>query len=201
MNKTTAIALITCIFCLFSTIKLTVNVISGRVMLDRARKSGQLPIKCRSSVYKGWAYIFAILLEGYLLRFFMKYIMVVYPLRDAADPKRFTAVMLVLGADVFCMAVSLIIHIFAIFLEKNAYLTNDGLVYFLGCFKFSECRFSWEAVAQGKLSDTLHVYKKKDKLPFTVVFDDNTEAAHRMTDEAQNGGNEAFANYKYDDGL
>ena len=45
------------------------------------------------------------------------------------------------------------------------------------------------------------VYKKKDKLPFTVVFDDNTEAAHRMTDEAQNGGNEAFANYKYDDVL
>ena len=201
MNKTTVFALILCISCLFSTIRLTVNVTRGKMILNRAKKSGQIPLKCRSAVFKGWAYIFAILLDGYLLRYFLKYIMIMYQLRDRADPKRFTAVMLVLGTDVLCMAVSLIIHILAIFLEKYAYLTSDGLVYFMGCFKFSECRFNWEAGTQGILSDTLHVYKKNDSIPFTVVFGDNSEAAHRITDEMHNINTAAFANYKYDNVL
>lgn len=77
-----------------------------------------------------------------------------------------------------------VIHIIAVFKEKNVYLTEDGLIYFLGCFAFSKCRFSWESSNNPDIpSNTLHVYKPKDKLPFTVSFDDDIETAHKITDE------------------
>ena len=85
---------------------------------------------------------------------------------------------------VLCVStlVTLIIHLVALFQEKHVYLTKNGLITYVDCHSFSSCRFAWEN-NDGGMSDMLHVYIKKDKMPFTVQFDGDIAAAHALTEQ------------------
>lgn len=163
------------VYSLTSAIKLVVNVIKGRRLLKKAVKNNERIIKGESLIYKASNYIFAIVTEiiaaCYIGSFLIYFRMPVFTVA-------------LVGMSIVVLAVNTVIHVIAIFKEKNVYLTEKGLIYFLGCFTFSKCRFSWENANNPEaLSNTLHVYKPKDKFPFTVCFDSDIETAHKITDE------------------
>lgn len=78
----------------------------------------------------------------------------------------------------------MIIHFVGIFKEKYVYLTNKGVIFYMGIFDFLECRFVWETTSSPEqLSRTLHIYKPNEKTPFTVTFDRQIETAHRIIEK------------------
>lgn len=163
------------IYNLFSTVRLIFKVLRSCLLLNKARKNNEIIIKGNSSVYRIKNYIIAIITEAFFL-FIMCRLLTLYRL-----PLYFA---IFIGFTVANIAVSTIIHIIAIFKEKNVYLTNKGLIYFIGCFEFSKCRFAWESSDNSdNLSNTLHVYTPKDKIPFTATFDEQIENAHKIVSD------------------
>lgn len=158
-----------------NTVRLVANVLKGRQLLKKARENNEFIIKGNNAVYKASNYILAIGTE-------VLYLGLIFVLLKSYKAELFIA--LLVGTTVVTMAVDMFIHMIAVFKEKNVYLTKSGLIYFLGSFEFSKCRFSWENSSDhDMLSNTLHIYMPKDKLPFTVSFDNDVEAAHKITDE------------------
>lgn len=174
-NLTSILLIALIIYCDVSTIKLFVKVAKGRLLLNKAKKNNETIIKGISSIYKTSNYIIVVCIELFLVYIFYR-LLFIYKLP------------LILFILIFVEGISLIvqvlIHIVAIFKEKYVHLTRDGLIYYMGCFEFSKCRFSWETTNDpDTLSNTLHVYKPKEKLPFTAIFDEETELAHKITEE------------------
>ena len=156
------------------TVKLAFQVINGSLLLGKARKSGRLIVKGSNAAYKAVNYIVAVAFEIFSVVvmcriFFMSGL---------------SAVLFVFTAAIIAsLFVDTVIHTIALFAEKNVYLTESGLIYFLGSFKFSDSRFSWDSSDNpDSLSDKLYIYKGKDKYPFVASFEDR-ETAHRIVAE------------------
>ncbi|WP_028516054.1 hypothetical protein [Ruminococcus flavefaciens] len=169
-----ALAVFLVLLVLGHTVKLVFQVIKGRLLLSRARKSGEPVIKGVNAVYKMINYIVAVVTEALFTGFIgwniLKYKMDII-----------SAVLI--WTTVLSLGLSTVIHIIALFTEKNVYLTPSGLIYFLGRFKFADCRFSWDSSdTPDSLSDKLYIYEKKAKFPFVASFEDR-ENAHRIVNE------------------
>ena len=161
-------------FSLFHAVKLVLEVINGRLMLGRARKSGELMVKGFNALFKASNYIFAIAGELFFVAVMCRFLFV-YKLNTVSF-----VFVTVIAASLF---VNSVVHIIALFAEKNVYLTESGLIYFLGSFKFSDCRFSWDSSdAPDDLSDRLYIYKRKANYPFIASFEDR-ETAHSIVNE------------------
>ena len=159
---------------LFYAAKLVFQVINGRLLLGRARKNGGLMVKGSNALYKAPNYVVAVISELFLAGVMCRFL-IIY---------KFTAVSF---AFITLIAVSLlvnaVIHFIGLLTEKNVYLTESGLIYFLGSFKFSDCRFSWDSSdTSDNLSDKLYIYKGKANYPFVASFEDR-ETAHRIVNE------------------
>ncbi len=153
--------------------KLVVKVVKGALLLKKAKTNNQMVIKCTSTVYKLRNYFISVVLDLAVLVFIIRLFSLI---------KYSSLIGVVIIITTFCSElIELIIHIIAIFREKYGYLTSDGLIYFIGCFKFDNCRFVWDSTANPDiLSDTLHVYRQNEKMPFTVIFYDQIEEAHQI---------------------
>ena len=184
MKSSLLFMMICCLLSLTTSFKVTYQVISGRIKLRRVKDSGGIIIKCRSAVYKVHAYLIAITFELFMTHYFIKITKMVVKAGEKYEtlphPTRYTLVVIVLYLILISLILNIIIHTTAIFREKYGYLTGDGLIYFLGQFSFGKCRFVWEENNADTLSNVLHIYKDKDKLPFTVIFDEKTEEAHKL---------------------
>lgn len=157
-----------------STIKLVVNVINGIQLLNKSVENNERLIKGGSLSYEEYNFIYSIAAEIFIA-YYVVGRLVIY----SSMPFLVTVLVVV---NVVVLAVKSVIHVIAKFKEKNVYLTEDGLVCFLGCFPFSKCCFSWEKANDPKmLSDTLHVYNPKGRYLFTVIFDSDIEIAHEIT--------------------
>lgn len=77
--------------------------------------------------------------------------------------------------------ISLITHIVALMTDKYGYLTEEGMVHFLGTMKFENCRFVWEQQPDGRLANILLIYKPKAKTPMRFQFEEDLEEAHEIT--------------------
>ena len=153
-----------------STLRMVVNIIISAMKLNSARKNGREVVKCESTVYKMSRYIIVLLSEGFFIYFFGD---LYFRLRETENIfMKLPFIMLVI--DVIIL---MIVHIIALFKEKYAYLTPDGLISYIKIFRFANCRFTWDSTG-----DTLHVYPKKEKMPFTVVFRNNADTAHEIVD-------------------
>lgn len=171
----TLICIALVIFNCFSTVRLVSKVLKGNRLLKKARAGGEAIVKGNNNLYDLKHYLFAIVTELICIFFIFK-LLSLYRITIAA----FAVVALTIAA----VAVTVVIHVIAIFKEKNVYLTEHGLIYFLGSFEFSDSRFLWESSEKPEiLSKTLYIYKKKDKFPFTVSFDSDIETAHKIVSE------------------
>lgn len=163
------------IYSWISTVRLIFKVLRSWLLLNKVRKNNEIIIKGNSTVYRIKNYIIAIITEAFFM-FIMCRLLTIDRL-----PLLFT---IFVGFSIANIAVSMIIHIIAIFKENNVYLTNKGLIYFIGRFEFSKCRFAWESSDNSDdLSNTLHVYPPKDKFPFTATFDEQIENAHKIVSD------------------
>ena len=170
----TALAFFLVLLIFGHTVMLAVQVINGRLLLSRARKSGESVIKGVNAMYKMVNYIAAIAAELFFTGA-IGWIIFRYKMDTVSG--------LLIWTIALSLGLSTVIHIIALFTEKNVYLTPSGLIYFLGRFKFADCRFSWDSSdTADSLSDKLYVYKKKDKFPFVASFEDR-ETAHRIVKE------------------
>mgnify|MGYP003292595637 FL=1 len=161
----------------YSTIKTTIKVIISGVTLFNAKRNGSEIIRCTSVVYKVRYYIFTIAFELFIAGYCFKWFLMLKNLE-------IEGLVICLLITIIMMLINVIIHIIAIFREKYAYLTEEGIISFVRKFKFSKCRFSWESDDSADVvSDTLHVYPKKDNIPYTVVFESQAEQAHRIVSE------------------
>jgi len=150
------------------------NVIRGRVLLERAKKEFASIVQGNNTYYKAWSYIFGIAMDIAVIIVFYRFMLLV---------KGISLLHTIMVANVILMVLLIMIHVIAIFEERNVYLTDLGLIGFMGCFEFSKCRFSWEESQDPeKLSNTLHIYRKNTKSPFTVTFDLRPDVAHRITE-------------------
>lgn len=158
-----------------STVRLVSKVLKGNRLLKKARVDGGAIIKGNNNLYNLKHYLFAIVTE----------LIVIYLICKLLSLYRLTAAIFAVEAvTTAAVAVTVVIHVIAIFKEKNVYLTEQGLIYFMGSFEFSNSRFLWETSENPEvLSRTLYIYGKKDKLPFTVSFDSDTELAHKIVSE------------------
>lgn len=174
-NILTFVAIFLVFFSLSSTVKLVVNVINGRILLRKAKNSGKIIIKGVNSIYKLSNYLVAILSETFITYIVCKL---------AFMYKVHSIVYVFVGIVILTLLATVIIHIIALFAEKDVYLTESGLIYFLGSFKFSDCRFSWDSSdTPDKPSDKLYIYKRKAKMPFVASFENDREAAHRIVND------------------
>ena len=162
------------IWCVFSAIRLAYRVIRSRKMLRALRKDNETVVRGISMQYQAAAYLITCALELFGVIFFAFMFLRALPLSG------WTAALV----GVLCVStlVTLIIHLVALFQEKHVYLTKNGLITYVDCHSFSSCRFAWEN-NDGGMSDMLHVYNKKDKMPFTVQFDGDIAAAHALTEQ------------------
>lgn len=160
----------------FSTLRMVFNIIKSAMAVSSARKNGREVIRCESTVYKMSRYIIALLSEGFFTYFFAD---MYFRFREVKN----TFIKLPFLLLVLDFIVLMIIHFIALYKEKYAYLTPDGLISYIKIFRFSNCRFAWETTGNNSgLSNTLHVYPKKEKFPFTVVFYNDIDAAHMIVD-------------------
>lgn len=174
-NLTTILLIALIIYWDISIIKLFVKVAKGRLLLSKAKKNNETIIKGISSIYKTSNYIIAVCIELFFI-FVLFRLLFIYKLP--------LILFIIIFVEGISLIVQVLIHIVAIFKEKYVHLTRDGLIYYIGYFEFSKCRFSWETTNNpNTLSNTLHVYKPKEKFPFTAIFDQETELAHKITDE------------------
>lgn len=159
----------------YSTVKLILNVTKSAALRRKALNSNEVVIKAKSNVYKTTHYILVIACEGLILSCFLTLLF-----RFRLQPTFFLLIVI----DSVCILLSAIIQIIGFFGEKYVYLTNKGLIYFLGIFDFLENRFVWEESTNPEmLSNTLHIYKPKEQLPFTVTFENQVEVAHRIIEK------------------
>ena len=169
-NILTFVVIFLVFFNLSSTVKLVVKVINGRILLSKAKNSGIIIRIGVNSIYKLSNYIVAIISE-----IIMTYIVC----KLAFTYKVHSIVYVLVGMVILALLATIIIHSIALFAEKEVYLTESGLIYFLGSFKFSDCRFSWDSSD----TDKLYIYKRKAKLPFVASFENDREAAHRIVND------------------
>ena len=162
------------IWCAYSAVRLSVKVIRTRRMLHTLRTNGDSVVHGFSTRYQAGAYLAVMALELFGLIFFARYFFPPYRLNGLL-----AAVIGGLCASTF---VTLVIHSIALFQEKHVYLTKLGLITYVDCHRFSDCRFAWEST-EAALADMLHVYIKKDPNPFTVRFDGDPAPAHALTEQ------------------
>ncbi len=178
MDTTILIWIALVLFSLFTTGKLLVGIGQSAWHLHKARTSGGTVIRCNSTVYKMWIYLFALVTEGGLT-----FWLTTIALRFQRLPVLYRVLTWTVVATT---AIDFIIHAVAIFREKYCYLTDEGVLCYIKVFPFAKCRFGWEEAADpARPSDTLHVYPPKEKLPFTVVFPDQIEEAHTVVQTNQ----------------
>lgn len=163
------------IYSLYGTIKLMCKIIRSSNMLSKAKKNDAAIIKCISPIFKIKNYLFTIGTELILIYCFYR-IVTVLPSRMIFSYISFMVLLIV-----YC--ITLIIHVIAVFKEKYAYLTAEGLIFFIGDFSFEKCRFVWVTPQNpDELSDTLLVFPPKEKVPYSVVFTEDLETAHLLTE-------------------
>ena len=172
------------IWCSCSAVRLAYKVIRSRKMLRVLRAENAAVVHGISMHYKAAAYLFVIIPELIALIYFGTYSLPVC-IRSG-----FGLLALVIGVLSASFLVTLVIHLIALFQEKHVYLTKNGLITYVDCHTFSSCRFAWENSGSG-LSDMLHVYVKKDRMPFTARFDSDIAAAHALTEQYASGGESA----------
>ena len=160
---------------LFMTGQLLFEVLRSAVLRHKARKSGGTMIRCVSTVYRLSNYIVMLIFEISCYLLYLK----LMPAKSFHHPLLICTS--IIPVSIF-FSVRIVIHIIAIFSEKYAYLTDDGLIYFIGVFRFGQERFVWEAVEN---ADTMHIYKTGKTNPFTVVFKEQIEEAHMLVDSHQ----------------
>ena len=178
MDTTMVIWIALVVFSVFTTGKLLVGIGQSAWHLHKARTSGGTVIRCNSTVYKMWIYLFAIATEGGLTVW-----LTTIALRFQRLPVLYRVLIWTVVATT---AIDFIIHAVAIFREKYCYLTDEGVLCYIKVFPFAKCRFGWEeSTDPARPSDTLHVYPPKEKLPFTVVFPDQIEEAHTVVQTNQ----------------
>ncbi len=152
---------------IYKTAKTIIRMINGKRLLNKALKNGEEVIRCNYAVFDRKNYIIPSLFKLYFIYITLSYI--------NKSPETFILIL----PTALCMAVQLIILFLAYSREKYAYLTNDGVIFTLGCFKFTECRFTWEGSA---VPDRLNIYRPKAKVPYSVTFDQQVERAHEIID-------------------
>lgn len=157
-----------------SSVRMAARVIHSRKVLADARANNEAVVRGNSTVYRTGYYVAVTVTEFLAFLFFA---------RNLLRYLR-TGGFLPLILAVLCLStlVMLVIHIIAAFQQKYVYLTQRGLITYVDCHTFEKCRFAWEN-SDAALSDTLHVYIKKDPHPYTVRFEGDLETAHRITDE------------------
>ena len=151
------------IWCVFSAIRLAYKVIRSRKMLREIRAENETVIHGINVQFKLIAYVFVMIVELFGLIYVAAYALPFY----ISNEFRLLALDAV-GLIAFFL-VRLIIHLVALFQEKHVYLTKNGLITYEN--------------NDGGMSDMLHVYIKKDKMPFTAQFDGDIAAAHALTEQ------------------
>ncbi len=164
------------IWCVFSAIRLAYRVIRSRKMLREIRAENETVIHGINVQFKLIAYVIVMIVELFGLIYVAAYALPFY----ISNEFRLMALDAVGLIAFFLMR--LIIHLVALFQEKHVYLTKIGLITYVDCHSFSSCRFAWEN-NDGGMSDMLHVYIKKGKMPFTAQFDGDIAAAHALTEQ------------------
>lgn len=159
----------------YSSVKMLIKAIRGAVLRYEATHSNAIYIKGRYSGYKVSNYLFVYGMEIACLVLFFTII------------SRYKLVAWFKISIWLCIVMTimvLVVQCVAIFKEKDVYLTNKGLIYFLGIFDFTNNKFLWEqSTNPEQLSGTLHIYKPKDNFPYTVNFEQQIETAHRIVDK------------------
>lgn len=159
----------------YSSVKLLAKAINGAILRHEATHSNEIYIKGSYSGYKVSNYLFVYGVEIALLVMFFT---LVFRYKLVAWFK--ASIWLCIVTTIMAIAVQCV----ALFKEKDVYLTNKGLVYFLGIFDFDKNKFVWEQGANPEqVSGTLHIYKPKDNFPYTVNFEQQIETAHRIVDK------------------
>lgn len=83
---------------------------------------------------------------------------------------------------IIIQSISLVLHIIESIMGKYAYLTAEGIAYFMGDIKFVNARILWEpAGVEGMLPNVLQVYPPKAKNPIRLEFEEDLELAHELT--------------------
>lgn len=195
-------------YMVYVSLKMVYGATKSFLMLKKAKKNGGSMIRCNNAGFRTINYLFPIGIEVFLVYSFHSSIVHLKSLdhlsrleyldvTNASDETvKYTVVLTIFYVLTICPAVNLLIHLVALLRERSAYLTEEGIIYYLGHFRFSECNFVWDA-ANGSLSNVLHVYKGKKKMPYTVYFDAGIEEAHRMTEKSINGFNNSFVDHNY----
>ena len=163
------------IYSMYSVIKLMCKVIRSANKLSKAKNNGSAIIKCVSPIFKIKNYLFTIATELIMIYCFYRVVNVL-PSRMFFS---YISFMILLIIECF----TLFIHVIAVFREKYAYLTAEGLIFFIGDLSFEKCRFVWDTPNNpDELSDTLLIFPPNEKVPFPVVFTEELETAHLLTE-------------------
>ena len=121
MDTTMVIWIALVVFSVFTTGRLLVGIGQSAWHLHKARTTGGTVIRCNSTVYKMWIYLFAIVTEGVLSAWLMS-----LALRFQRLPVLYRVL---IWPAVATTAIDFIIHTVAIFREKYCYLTDEGLLH------------------------------------------------------------------------
>ncbi|MBQ5339099.1 MAG: hypothetical protein J6Z40_08035 [Oscillospiraceae bacterium] len=169
------------IWFIYTAILLVYKVIRSRKMLREIRADNETAVHGINVQFKLFAYLIVMTVEVLGLIYVAGFTLPFY----ISSGFRLLTVDAVGMIAFFLMR--LFIHLIALFQEKHVYLTKNGLITLVECLPFSKCRFAWENSASGQ-SDMLHVYTKKDRMPFTAQFDGDIAAAHALTAQYASGG-------------
>jgi hypothetical protein len=174
----------------------------GFLELKRVKQHGGKILECRHNNNLKPIYILHIIIDMIMARRMWN---VAQSLQEKAaktdrlpSPERYYVVLIMTYVLMFGLVLAAVLNLISIIREKQAFLTDRGLVCYFGFIKYENSRFVWEqANYPNGVPNVLHVYHNNDKVSITVMFDSNAEAANELINSKQNIGYNAFANYPY----
>lgn len=152
-----------------------VKVYQGCKAMQRVSREDIRHVRCRSVIYNVKGLLLILLVTVVELYCFYELLKLSKMLNSSWAIFCYTSLVVI-------EAISLVLHIMESIMGKYAYLTEEGLAYFMGDIKFINAKILWEpAGVEGMLPSILLVYPPKAKNPLRFEFDGELELAHELT--------------------
>ena len=150
-------------------------VFQGCMAMQRISREEIRNVRCRNVIYNAKGLVLLILVTVVEIYCF-------YELMKLSKALHLSWSIFCYTTLIIIYAISLVLHIIESFMGKYAYLTAEGIAYFMGDIKFVTARILWEpAGVEGRLPNVLQVYPPKAKNPIRLEFDEDLELAHELT--------------------
>lgn len=145
----------------------------GNLAKGKLKNSATQRIVCDNLLYNKKSYIFNIIFSLIILYCF-------YKLFHYSIALNIAVAKVLYGLLIVMQLLELFMYGIALFNDRYAYLTADGVIACIGILTPKDCSFSWELHDTGEMPDVLLVYKKGMKVPYRFRIIDNRERAHEM---------------------